>query len=123
MPTEVAEPMTPSMHIRTATASSQCRCAKPLLGYRAEFLKGDTVARRSKVLPTRPAAAGWAVAVASHVYTGMRIVPEPNLEYQPDCLGAILPGDRYIEHIIGNESAHYCLRCGIERAASGGARP
>ena len=122
MPTDITLPTASSLVIRTATARSQCRCAKPLLGYRVEFLVGDTVAITSPApLSTREDAASWAASKAPRVHTGIRVVPEPNLEYRPDCLSAILPGDRYVEDTRGvRDGDHYCLRCGIDRAASSG---
>lgn len=122
MPTEIITPKGWALVIRTATARSQCRCAKPLLGYRVDFLIGDTVADTSpEPLPTRQDAAGWAVARAARIYTGVRIVPEANLDYRPDCLSAILPGDRYVEDTRGDRDGdRYCLRCGIGRAATTG---
>jgi hypothetical protein len=122
MPTDTTITTASTLVIRTATARSQCRCAKPLLGYRVDFLAGDIVADSSpEPLPTRENAAGWAAANAPRDYTGMRIVPEPNLDYRPDCLSAILPGDRYIEDTRGDrDGQRYCLRCGIGRAATTG---
>lgn len=122
MPTDITIPKTSTLVIRTATARSQCRCAKPLLGYRVDLLIGDVVADTSpEPLPTREDAAGWAVAKTARAYTGMRIVPEPNLDYRPDCLSAILPGDRYVEDTRPERDGdRYCLRCGIGRAAATG---
>ncbi|NTY62187.1 hypothetical protein [Mycolicibacterium sphagni] len=122
MPTDITIPKTSALVIRTAAVRSQCRCAKPLLGYRVDFLTGDIVTDTSpEPLPTREDAAGWAVAKVARSYTGMRIVPEPNLDYRPDCLSAILPGDRYVEDTRGDRDGdRYCLRCGIGRAATTG---
>lgn len=104
--------------IRTATSRLQCHCARPLLGYRAELFRGTRlVAVSPQPLPSRPHAEAWTPAGADHEhFTGVRVVPEPNLDYQPECLGTILPGDRYIADLRTDEP--YCLRCGTARAAT-----
>lgn len=56
-----------------------------------------------------------------HGAPGIRIEPALNPDFRPTCLGAVLPGDRYIAD--ADSDHHYCLRCGTARAAiAGGAR-
>ena len=120
MLTDTATITAPVLLIRAAKTRSQCRCAKPQLGYRAELMIDDIVADTSpQPLPTREDAERWAVTHTDRTHTATRVVPEPNLDYRSDCLTTILPGDRYIEDTHAErDGAHYCLRCGIARAAS-----
>lgn len=91
-----------AMVIRTATARSQCCCAAAVHGHRIPL--------RSHTLEADPAG-----RKAAGDYTGMALAEPP-----PDCLNTIEPGDRYIEDTRGTpDGNHYCLRCGIERAAAG----
>lgn len=107
-----------SLVIRTARSRLQCHCARPLLGYRAELFRGATLMAVSpQPLPSRPQASAWTPARSDpDQFTGVRVVPEPNLDYQPECLGTVLPGDRYIADLRNDQP--YCLRCGTTRAAT-----
>lgn len=120
MPTDIALAATSAMIIRTATVRLQCCCAKPFLGYRVELPTGDTVTDTSpEPLATRQQAMEWALATTTRGHVAIRVVPAPNDDYRRDCLSVILPGDRYLENTRGAcDEDHYCLRCGIERAAS-----
>src|SRR5262249_52941710 len=45
------------------------------------------------------------------------IEPRRNPNYRPDCLGAIAPGDLYVEYVgdagMAETGRPYCLRCGL----------
>lgn len=106
--------------VRTATSRCQCHCARPLLGYRAEIRdhRGAAVECTDKPLPTRDSARQWARAYQED-HPGaadVRIDPVPNQDYQPQCAGAIAPGDQYIADTASER--RYCLRCGFMRAAT-----
>lgn len=106
----------PELAVRTAASRTQCRCAKPLLGYRVDMLHGTRVVLSStELLTSRDEAAGWAADHIAPEHSGFRVEPVPNPGYQPECIGAIFPGDRYIGDSSGEA---YCLRCGIAIAAT-----
>ena len=106
----------PELAVRTAASRVQCRCARPLLGYRVDMLHDKRVVLSSpEPLRSRDEAAGWAADHITPEHSGFHVEPVPNPEYQPECIGAIFPGDRYIGDSSG---AVYCLRCGITIAAT-----
>ena len=119
MITEIARTKVFTPVVRTATSRCRCHCARPLMGYRAEIRDHRGAVREctDEPLPTRDSARQWVRDYQEEhpAATDFRIEPVPNQDYQPECAGAILPGDQYIADTASDRC--YCLRCGFVRAA------
>lgn len=79
--------------IRTADRHFECPGSRPILGHHTHVDVSGQIA--SAVLQIKPAL---------------------NPDFSPECLGKILPGDRYIAD--ADSDRRYCLRCGTSRAAN-----
>jgi hypothetical protein len=58
-----------------------------------------------------------AARLRDHPGATATIEPRRNRDYRPDCLGAITPGDLYVEYVgdagFAETGSPYCLRCGL----------